>query len=189
MARACFTRSFRAGYGGALSIYLGISVRLQALVVSFFSVELSVNSFTNCSVITTPLFGGNVYGGSVSVYFGGYSSVYSANAQASIAVGSIVVQNISISMNNSIFASSSAIRSVPLDPPGSSSLGANAYGGSFSFYIGAFIWCLGNLGNIICSSGLTIVTGLSISVFNTTSSNCIAATLSNTSIPAQQATA
>ena len=189
MARACFTRSFLAGYGGALSIYLGISVRLQALVVSFFSVELSVNSFMNCSVITTPLFGGNVYGGSVSVYFGGYSSVYSANAQASIAVGSIVVRNISISMNNSIFASSSAIRSVPLDPPGSSSLGANAYGGSFSFYIGAFVWCLGNFGNIICSSGLTIVTGLSISVFNTTSSNCIAATLSNTSIPAQQATA
>ena len=51
MARAYLTLSFHAGYCGALSIHLGLSVKLQALVVSFFSVGLSVNSITNCSVI------------------------------------------------------------------------------------------------------------------------------------------
>ena len=63
MARAYLTLSYHAGYCGALSIHLGLSVKLQALVVSFVSVGLSVNSITNCSMIAhhrDPIYGGNV---------------------------------------------------------------------------------------------------------------------------------
>ena len=58
-----------AGYGGALSVYAGLSAALQLLSVSFFSLALHNNGFANCGV-SGDVDGGNVYGGGVSLYIG-----------------------------------------------------------------------------------------------------------------------
>ena len=61
------------GYGGAVSVYFGLSAGLRQLDVSFFNLALHNNVFTGCEVSVSPDFGGNAYGGGVSVYVGGYS--------------------------------------------------------------------------------------------------------------------
>ena len=60
-----------AGYGGGLSVYFGLSAGLQLLDVAFFNLALLRNEFTRCSVAIPGI--GNLYGGGVSVYMGGYS--------------------------------------------------------------------------------------------------------------------
>ena len=61
-----------AGYGGALSVYFGLSAGLRLLSVSFFRIALQNNAFTSC-VVSVDAEGGNAYGGGVSLYIGGYS--------------------------------------------------------------------------------------------------------------------
>jgi hypothetical protein len=52
-----------------LSIYVGLSAKLQLLSVSFFSLALYNNAFANCDV-SGDVDGGNAYGGGVSLYIG-----------------------------------------------------------------------------------------------------------------------
>ena len=136
-----------AGYGGAISVYFGLSAGLQLLDVSFFNLVLQSNVFTNCVVSSSPNLGGNVYGGAVSLYMGGYSSFVSQNA----AVGDTVVRNVSVNINTAQFTSCSATRS------SIASYGANAYGGSFSFYIGAYAWSYSNAASSRSACGTTSV--------------------------------
>ena len=88
-----------AGYGGALSVYAGLSAGLQPLSVSSFSFALHKNVFANC-VVSGDVVGGNSYGGGVSLYIGGYSSVFSSNGAAVAAVGDTVVRNVSVTLQH-----------------------------------------------------------------------------------------
>ena len=159
-----------AGYGGAISVYFGLSAGLQLLDVSFFNLVLQSNVFTNCVVSSSPNLGGNVYGGAVSLYMGGYSSVFSAIGAAMAAVGDTVVRNVSVNLSTVQFTSCSATRS------SIGSVSANAYGGSFSFYIGAHAWSFSTAANSSSACGTTTASGVSVSVSNAPSSNCSAVT-------------
>jgi hypothetical protein len=160
------------GYGGAISVYFGLSVGLQLLDVSFFNLVLQSNVFTNCLVSSNPSFGGNVYGGAVSLYVGGYSSFRSQNGAAMAAVGDTVVRNVNVNLNTAQFTSCSAMSS----HNGSRPRGANAYGGSFSFYIGAYAWSSSVAASSSSACGTTTASVVNISVSNASSSNCRAVT-------------
>ena len=157
------------GYGGALSVYFGLSAALQLLDVSFFNLVLQNNVFTNCVVSSRSLVGGNVYGGAISVYLGGYSSKYSLNGAAMAAVGDTVVRNVSVTLDRAQFTSCSATSS------SNRSSVANAHGGSVSFYVGAYALSLGD-SNSSSACGSTTASGVSVSVSNVPSSNCSAVT-------------
>ncbi len=163
-----------AGYGGALSVYFGLSAGMQQLDVSFFNLVLQSNVFTNCVVRSSPGYGGsgsgNVYGGAVSLYMGGYSSFFALNGAAVATAGDTVVRNVSVSLNTVQFTSCSATSS------NIGSNGANAYGGSFSFYIGAYAWSYSSASSSSSACGTTTASGVSVSVSNTRSSNCSAVT-------------
>jgi hypothetical protein len=150
-----------AAYGGALSVYFGLSAGVQLLDLHTFNLELYRNVFTRCAVL---VFGdntqflnyaGNAYGGAVSVYIGAYSSSKISDA----VVGDTVVRNANLSVETVTFSSCRAI----VNQAGS------AYGGSFSFYVGAFAWSYTG-----SKSGSTTSSGVSVFVKNITSSNCVA---------------
>jgi hypothetical protein len=159
------------GYGGALSVYVGLSAGLQPLSVSFFTFSLHYNMFANC-VVSGDVEGGNAYGGGVSLYIGGYSSVFSSNVDAVAAVGDTVVRNVSVTLHSARFESCSATRN------GASTFGANVYGGSFSFYVGAYTWSRsGSSGNSSSTCGTTDVSAVVVRVQNASSVNSSASTL------------
>jgi hypothetical protein len=169
-----------AGYGGALSVYVGLSAGLQQLHVSFFKIALQNNVFANC-VLSMSVDSGNAYGGAVSLYIGGYSSMYSASDDAVAAVGDTVVRNVSVALDATRFASCSARRVYA-----KYRLGASVYGGSFSFYIGAYAWsrnfAYAKSSNSTC--GYTHATGVHVSVQNTSSMDSEASITSDTSFGA-----
>jgi hypothetical protein len=152
-----------AGYGGALSVYVGLSAGLQQLHVSFVNISLQSNMFANC-MVSVSVEGGNAYGGAVSLYIGGYSSMYSSSDDAVAAVGDTVVHNVSVALDTINFASCSARR---VSTGGT--LGANVYGGSFSIYIGAYAWSWSETKSSRSSCGYTYATDTHVSVLNTTS--------------------
>ncbi len=156
------------GYGGAISVYFGLSAGLQQLDVSFFNLVLQSNVFTNCVVSSNPYSGGNVYGGAISLYMGGYSSFSSQNGAAMAAVGDTVVRNVSVNLNTAQFTSCSATSS------NDGSYGANAYGGSFSFYMGAYAWSYSSAASSSSACGSTTASGVTVSVSNAPSFNCSA---------------
>ena len=152
-----------AGYGGALSVYAGLSAALQLLSVSFFTIALHNNAFANCGV-SGDVDGGNTYGGGVSLYIGAYSSVFSSNGDAVAAVGDTVVRNVSVTLDSTTFESCSATRN------GDTTFGANVYGGSFSFYVGAYAWSRSDSrGNSSSTCGATDVSGVTVRVLNASS--------------------
>jgi hypothetical protein len=59
------------GYGGAVSVYFGLSDGLRQLVVSLFNLAVYINVLTGCDVKVSPGLAGNAYGRGVSVYVGG----------------------------------------------------------------------------------------------------------------------
>jgi hypothetical protein len=169
-----------AGYGGGLSVYFGLFAGLQLLEVASFSLALHSNDFARCSVIrsgSTFLFkgNGNMYGGGVSVYMGGYSSSFNFNGDAVAAVGDTAVRNASVRVETATFTSCSTIMA--------GSFGANSYGGSFSFYLGGYAWSFSVSGgggsrtfSSSSKSGLTTANGVSVSISNVNSSSCSATT-------------
>ncbi len=163
---------FIAGYGGALSVYFGLSVGLRLLSVSFFNIAIQNNMFSSC-VVSIDALGGNAYGGGVSLYIGGYSSVFSLIGDAVAAVGVTWVRNVSVTLEAARFDSCSAVRNSRLDVQG-----ANVYGGSFSFYIGAYTWSSSAFrgGNSRSMCGSTNVSGVSVRVQNTSSFDSRAST-------------
>jgi len=115
-------------------VYFGLSAGLQQLHVSHISLGLRNNVFESCEV-SVSVSGGNAYGGAVSIYMGAYSSRLNFSGDAAAAVGDTVVRNVSVTLDTARFASCSARREI-----NGFGNGSNVYGGSFSFYIGAYAW-------------------------------------------------
>jgi hypothetical protein len=134
------------------------------------------NEFTNCKVNVNSI-SGNVYGGGVSVYMGGYASISSStpNVAAEARVGETVVHNVSVVVDTARFSSCSAVRF----RDGATS-GAHAYGGSFSFYIGAYAYSRSTVGSSTSESGATNATNIIVDVRYAPSSNSSAMTQSFT---------
>ncbi len=132
------------------------------LNVSFCSFTLQNNVFADC-VVNVDAPAGNAYGGGISLYIGGYSSVSSSNGNAFASVGDTLVRNVSVTLQSARFKSCVARRS------GIRIYGANVYGGSFSFYIGAYTWSRGDSGNSSSAPGATDVRGVVILVQNISS--------------------
>lgn len=164
-----------AGYGGALSVYFGLSTGLQLLNVSFFNLALHRNVFTRCSLINCAIYGGNLYGGGVSVYMGGYSASSNFTGGAAVAaIGDTIVRNISIIVDTAVFTTCMTKYAGGF----LANLGNNVYGGSFSFYVGAYI--LSASSNLFSSSSISssstsgLMTASDVLVFinNANSSDC-----------------
>ena len=184
-ARIALRRTIDActGYGGGVSVYFGLSVGLQLLDVAFFTLALLRNHFTRCSVIRSVsgnagdeyggfFFGGNVYGGGISIYMGGYSSI-KVDDIAVAAVGNTVVRNSSVLVETVSFTSCRATTA--------SGKGANSYGGSLSLYLGGYAWSqsltfTSSAGSSSSTSGSTTASGVSVSISNVNSSYCSATT-------------
>ena len=116
-----------------------------------------------------------MYGGGVSVYTGGYASVNPNSGPAIAATGETLVRNVKLVMFASVFTSCFA--SVTSNSPGGSQ-GTNAYGGSFSFYIGSYSYGAGANSFSNSFSGGTSVIGVAVSITNVTASNCFSSTSS-----------
>jgi hypothetical protein len=167
------------GYGGAVSVYFGLSAGLRLLDVSFFNLALHNNVFTGCEVSVSPDLAGNAYGGGVSVYVGGYSSVFIDQSGSAVAeVGETVLRNASIILKNSRFSSCTSGRRAVAE-----SYGASTYGGSISFHVGAYAWsyCAAASSNSSSTCGATSASGVSVSVSDAPCSNCSALTSSGVS--------
>jgi len=152
-------------------VYFGLSAGLQLLDVASFSLTLHRNEFTRCfSVIVG--FGGNAYGGGVSIYIGGYNSSRSFAGSASASVGDTTVRSASVSIDRVNFTSCSA--------SSTAEKGSNAYGGSFAFYVGAYAWSFSNdssrnsSSSSSSASGLTSASGVNVSISHVNSSDCSA---------------
>jgi hypothetical protein len=171
-----FTDDVRVGngYGGAVSVYFGLSAGLRQLDVSFFNMVLHDNVFTGCEVNVSPILGGNAYGGAVSVYVGGYSSVFIDQVgSAVVEVGETVLRNASIIVNNSRFSSCTSRRNALAD-----SFGGSVYGGSFSFHVGGYAWSSARSSRSSSTCGATSASGVSVHVSDAPCSNCSALTTS-----------
>jgi hypothetical protein len=160
----------RSGYGGALSVYFGLSAGLQQLHVSHISLGLMNNVFESC-VVSVSVSGGNAYGGAVSIYMGAYSSRYSSSGDVVAAAGDTVVRNVSVLLDAARFASCSARREIS----GAVS-GSNVYGGSFSFYIGAYAWSQSVAGSSSSTCGATDAIGVNVRLQHVASVDCTAFT-------------
>lgn len=154
-----------------MSIYFGLSARLQLLSVSFSTIAIQNNSFEYCSV-TVRIQSGNVYGGAVSLYMGGYASDFALNGDAVAAVGDTVVSNVSVTLDTARYQSCSA----KMMSPTFGSFGANVYGGSFSFYIGGYAWSRSVYRNSNSMCGATTVSGVNVYVLNSSSIDSEAST-------------
>lgn len=153
-------------------MYFGLSAGLQLLNVASFTLALYRNDFARCSVIRSSgfYFGGNVYGGGISIYMGGYSSSIKVDAIAVAAVGNTVVRNSSVLVETVSFTSCRATTA--------GGQGANSYGGSLSMYLGGYTWSWSRTYTIDRSSsstsGSTTASGVSVSISNVNSSDCSA---------------
>lgn len=154
------------GYGGGISAYFGLSAGLQLLQVATCSLALYRNDFTSCSV--TRIAGkkdyskGNLYGGGVSVYIGGYVSSMSVTDDAVAAIGDVSVWNASAFVETVSFTACSATNTAE---------SGNTYGGSFSLYIGGCAWSYSSSSSS-STSGSTSASGVSVSISNVNSSDC-----------------
>jgi hypothetical protein len=152
-------------------VYFGLSVGLQLLEVTFFNLVLLRNDFTRCTVVGAP--GANYYGGGMSVYMGGYSSSFNVTGSAAAAVGDTAVRNASVRVDAVAFTSCS-VNNTAL---GSASSG-NAYGGSFSLYLGGYALSnsFGSSGGSSSTSGSTTASGVNVTISNVNTSDCSATT-------------
>jgi hypothetical protein len=151
-----------------VSLYFGLAAGALHLHVSSLTLVLRNNVFSSCVVVVS-VSGGNAYGGGVSLYIGAYSSVFASNVAAAAAAGDTVVRNVSVSMDSSTFDACSAVNSA--------SFGANVYGGSFSFYIGAYAWsrsAANGTSSSVC--GTTTASAVTVRVSNSTSNDISAST-------------
>jgi hypothetical protein len=163
-------------YGGGVSVYMGgysASLNLTGsaaavgdTAVRNASVRVDAVAFTSCSANSI----GNAYGGSLSLYLGGYAWSYS---------GSVVAESISSSSSTSGSLTASGVR-VSIRNVNSSDCrtttsgyyqgvqGANSYGGSMSVYIGAYTWSFAQGSSVFSTSlsdcGTTDVSGLVVSI-------------------------
>ena len=173
-------------YGGGLSVYMGgysssfastgyIAAAVGDTAVRNASVRVGTASFTSCSATTAGIFGANSYGGSFSVYMGGYARSFSFSNSSSSRSGLTTASGVNVSISNVNSSSCSATTA--------GIYGANSYGGSMSaVYIGAYTWSNAgafpgispfSFASSVC--GTTNVTGLVVSISGSTFANSAAA--------------
>jgi hypothetical protein len=121
--------------------------------------------------VSVSVTGGNAYGGAVSIYMGAYSSRLNFSGDAAAAAGDTVVRNVSVALDTARFASCSARREIS-----GIGNGSNVYGGSFSFYIGAYAWSRSDASSSSSTCGATDVIGVDVRVRHVTSVDCAAFT-------------
>ena len=114
-----------------------------------------------------------MYGGGVSVYMGGYSASFRSIGSAAAAVDDTAVRNASIRVDTVAFTSCSANSAAETS--------GNAYGGSFSLYLGGYAWSLSSSSSSSSSStsGSTTASGVRVSISDVNSSDCNATTTGN----------
>jgi hypothetical protein len=144
---------------------------MRPLDVSFLNFELQSCVFEKCTVTVRSDVGGNAYGGGVSVYIGGYSSVFSETDAAIASAGMTAIRNAILIMNAAVFTSCSA-RKIMVD--GGS---GDSCGGSFSFYIGAYAWSYSGSASSSSSCASTSASGLTVNISNAPCANCSATTI------------
>ncbi len=158
-----------------MSVYLGFQAGDKLLQVSLFNLLVHNNLFADCYVNSGFDGIGNVYGGAISVYFGGYSSIFPGEGPsiAESTIGDTVVRNISVTLDKVQFKSCSVRRDANVH-------GANSYGGAFSFYVGAYVSILNAYNDDSNSKiGATTTSGVSVTVNNVSFSNCSAVTIAS----------
>ena len=161
-------------YGGGVSVYMGgysasfnlassASAVVGDTVVRNASVRVDAVAFTSCSANSTVQGSGNAYGGSFSLYLGGYALTVSGSSSSSSKSGSTTASGVRVSISD--------VNSSDCSATTTGSVGANSYGGSVSVYIGAYSWSLtqGFSGSSQFSSsqsycGTTDVSGLVVSI-------------------------
>ena len=100
-----------------------------------------------------------MYGGSISLYVGGYAGSYSSSSSSSSsASGSTTASGVLVSISDVNSSDCSAITA--------GGQGANSYGGSLSFYIGAYALSStqGSSFSSLSYCGTTDVSGLVVSI-------------------------
>ena len=105
-----------------------------------------------------------VYGGAISLFLGGYAWSYSSSSSSSNSSsstsGSTTASGVRVSISD--------VNSSDCSATTTASGGANSYGGSMSFYIGAYAWSFnqGSSSSIPSQSycGTTDVSGLVVSI-------------------------
>jgi len=170
-------------YGGGVSVYMGVYssslnpngdavAAVGDTAVRNASVRVETASFTSCSATTMGLYGGNSYGGSFSLYLGGYawSVSLSSSSSSSSTSGSTTASGVSVSISN--------VNSSGCSATTTGLYGGNSYGGSLSLYLGGYAWSFSGGGGSSSSStsGLTTASGVSVSISNVNSSGCSATT-------------
>ena len=116
-----------------------------------------------------------MYGGGVSVYIGGFSALSNltgGTGSASAAVGDTVVRNASVRVDAVAFTLCTA----SCNANSTLALVGNAYGGSFSLYLGGYAWSYSAVGSSSSTSGSTTASGVNVSISDVNSSNCNATT-------------
>ena len=162
-------------YGGGVSVYIGgysssfnstgsAAAAVGDTSVRHSSVLVDAVAFTSCSANSAPGRGGNAYGGSLSLYLGGYawscsdSGSGGGSSSSESTSGSTTASGVRVSISD--------VNSSDCSATTTGSQGANSYGGSLSFYIGAYAWSW--TGPFSSSSqsycGTTDVSGLVVSI-------------------------
>jgi hypothetical protein len=158
-----------------LSVYFGLSAGLQVLDVSYLSIILRNNSFVSCAVIISGVFGGNSYGGAISLHIGAYSSVRFLDSEAVAHVGDTLARNVTVTLDGAEFKSCST-------RVYNTFYGTNTYGGSFSFHVGAYAWSYSTSSSSSSTCGATHVSNATVLVQNVNSFDSIASPISNNQV-------
>jgi hypothetical protein len=149
-------------------VFFGLSAVKQPLHVSALSILLQNNTFTSCTVaVHVP--GGNAYGGGISLYIGGFRAINSTHDPADAAVGDTVFRDANVTLDTAHFKSCSAERRTD-----GNVYGANVYGGSFSFYIGAYVWSHAHNNMSSSTGGATNISDVHVRVINVNSKDSTA---------------
>jgi hypothetical protein len=129
-------------------------------VVRNSSVRVDTVAFTSCSVNSAADGNGNAYGGSFSLYMGGYAWSLRGPSSSISTSGSTNASGVRVSISD--------VNSSDCSTKTTGQNGANSYGGSMSVYIGAYALSL-TAGSSLSSSsqsycGTTDVSGLVVSI-------------------------
>ena len=157
-------------YGGGVSVYMGgyssslnSSVSAAAVgdtAVRNASVRVDAAAFTSCSANSDVDLSSNAYGGSFSLYLGGYAWSLSSSSSSSSTSGSTTASGVRVSISD--------VNSSDCSATTTGRQGANSYGGSLSFYIGAYAWSFTQGSSIsdysLSDCGTTDVSGLVVSI-------------------------
>ena len=148
------------GYSSSLNSTGSAAAAVGDTVVRNASVRVDAVAFTSCSVNSIVTESGNAYGGSVSLYVGGYTWSSTGGSSSSSTSGSTTASGVLVSISD--------VNSSDCSATTTGSQGANSYGGSMSFYIGAYAWSLSEGSSFSSFSksdcGTTNVSGLAVSI-------------------------